>query len=502
MDKWLEDLLITASIILTVSALFYNALEVVDFFADWLIISLFFYFKIPLRLDSYFRTTAFKDDLRIRLGIVFFPALMFLIFSLGFPFGFFLLPEGLRHFSILDVSASILAVLVLALSSIVYFSWSAWNCSDTELAERLWRKTCESDEEFEGDLGLSRRSKIDSFFSRLVSPGAVPMAVCVLLFFATLVLLFVDVLLVILLVFWLTYNVLYEVGQRSSSFQRRSGFAYEFFKNLDRVLAWESLLQSGLVGRMEGIAEVIVMMGCFLMMIPLSVLSLEGFIVMFGFLCQWYVLIVLVQVARRTRYRRKASRSKNPPPSLPRLSDIVLPSCLTLLVVFSFGGYLDLVESQDFVMIFTVLSLALNIGAIVSIVLWARTQETETRDPTMHLGRDRYRLYGIFYSLGLLIALAGKSSQGIVFWTAFSGALILLTTQDSIRMRFRRSDPKIYATVTVFHLGVGIYVILGSAIYFFPELSLLMLAVAALCGVLLLLMWLQTYRIRVLIHAE
>jgi len=502
LNRWLEDFLIVTSIILTVTALFHNVLEVVDFFADWLIISLFFYLKIPSRLDSYFRTTAFRDDLSIRSGLIFFPALIFFLFLLGVPFGFFLLPENLKHFSIFDVSTSILAVLALVFLSIFYFSWRVWNCSDVDLAKRLWRKTCESDEEFEGDFTLSKRSKIDSFFSRLVSPGAVPMAVCVFLFFATCVLLIIDFLLVILLIFWLGYNVFYEVGQRSTSFQRRSGFAYEFFKNIDRVLAWESLLQSGLVGRMEGIIEVIIMMGCFLMLIPLSVLSLEGFIVMFGFLCQWYVLIVLVQVARRTRYRRKTSRSKKPPPSLPKFSNIVLPSCLTLLVVFSLGGYLNLVESQDFVMIFTVLSLTLNISAIVSIALWARTQETKIRDPIKHLGKDRYRLYGIFYSLGLLIALAGKSLQGVIFWTSLSGALILLTTQDSIRTRFRRSDPKIYATLTTLHLAVGIYIILGTAIYFFPELSFLMLTVAILCGVLLLLMWLQTFRIRAFIHAE
>jgi len=171
---------------------------------------------------------------------------------------------------------------------------------------RLWRKTCESDEEFERDLALSERSRIDRFFNRLISPGVVLMAITVILFFATFVLVTIDVLLVLFLACWLVYNIFFEIGQRSSSFQERSGFAYKFFKNLDRVLAWESLLQVGLIGRMEGIIEVIIMMGCFLMIITISVLSLEGFIVMFGFLCQWYVLIILVQIARRKRHSARA----------------------------------------------------------------------------------------------------------------------------------------------------------------------------------------------------
>ena len=504
LDKKLaEDGLIVISIVLTVVSLFYNTYEILDFFVDWLVISVFFYAKIPSRLNSYFRTTMFREDLSIRSGIVFFPGLMFVMFLLGVPFGFFLLPEGLKYVSVLSMSASVLGVIALVFLSIVYFSWRVWNCPDAELAMRFWRKTCESDEEFERDVALSERSRIDKFFSRLVSPGAVPMAISVILFFATCVLMIIDVLLAILLVFWLAYNIFYEIGLRSSSFRKRSGFAYKFFKNLDRVLAWESLLQTGLVGRMEGIIEVIIIMGCFLILIPLSVLSLEGFIVMFGFLCQWYVLIVLIQVARRTRYRKKDSRSRNLPPSLPKYSDIVLPSCLALLLVFSLAGYLNLQESQEFMKIFTVLSVTLNIGAIVSTMLWTRAQEeTEIQDQIEHLGKDRYRLYGIFYSLGLLIALVGKSMQGVMFWTALSGSLILLTTQSTIRMKFHRSEPKTYATVTTLHLAIGIYIILGTAIYFFPELSFLMIAVAILCGVLLLLMWLQTYRIRGLTHVE
>lgn len=494
--KFAEDCLIVTSIILTITSLLFNALEVVDFFVDWLIISLFFYLKIPSRLDSYFQTTTFRKDLSIRLGIVFFPALMFLLFLLSVPLGFFLLPMGLEHLNVLDLSVSVLALIGVVFLSIVYFSWRIWNCSDAKLARRLWRKVSDSDEEFERDIALSERSRIDNFFSKLVSPGVVPMSVSVILFFATCVLMIIDALLAIFLVCWLAYNILYEIQQRSSSFRERSGFAYEFFKNLDEVLAWESLLQPGLAGRMGGIIDVIIMMGCFSILILVSVLNLAAFIVMFGFLCQWYVLIILIQIARRTKYRKQASRSKKLPPKLPRFSNIVLLSCLVMLVGFSVAGYLSLQELQDFVRIFTVLSLILNVSAIVSITLWAKKKNLMMTDSVEPLEKDRYRLYAIFYALGLMIALIGRSMQGIVFWTALSGALILLAMQDVVRKRFQSSGPKTYATVTTLHLAIGIYMILGTAIYFYPELSTLVIAVATISGFLLLLMWLQLFRIR------
>lgn len=500
--RFAEDCLIVTSIFLTIVSLLHNTFEIFDFLVDWLVISLFFYTKVSSRLNSYFRTTVFREDLWIRFGIVFFPALMFFLFLLSVPLGFFLLPKGLEHLNVLDLSASVLGVIGVVFLSIVYFSWRIWNCSDAKLAMRLWRKVCESDEEFKRDVALSKVSRIDNFFSKLVSPGVVPMAISVILFFGTCVLMMIDVLLAIFLVSWLAYNILYETGQRSSSFQERSGFAYEFFKNLDGVLAWESLLQPGLAGKMGGIIEVIIIMGCFSILILVSLLNLAAFIVMFGFLCQWYVLIVLIQIARRSRYRKQASRSKKPPPKLPKFSNVVLPSCLTILVGFSVIGYLNLQESKDFVCILSVLSLILNIGAIASITLWAKRKKPNMDNSVELLEKDRYRLYAIFYALGLMIGLIGKSMDGIVFWTALSGALVLLAAQDIVRARFQKSGPKKYATVTTLHLAVGIYIILGTAIYFFPELSTLMIAVAALSGFLLLLMWLQILRIRSLNHVE
>ncbi|UCE29503.1 MAG: hypothetical protein JSV85_01905 [Candidatus Bathyarchaeota archaeon] len=499
MEKQLfEDGFIIASIALTTAALFHGTFEIADFFVNYLLISWFFYTKIPLRLDSYFRTTAFREDLSIKSGIVLFPALMFLVFTLGRPFGFLLLPQGLKRFALLSVDASVLGVIAVALLSIIYFSWRAWNCPDTKLAMRLWRKTCESDEEFEHDLALSSESRIDHYFNRLVSPGAVPMGITVILFFAAYVLMIIDVLLVILLACWLAYNILFEVGRRSSDFSRRSNSAYKFFKNLDRVLVWESLLRFGLVGRMENVVGAIIVTGCFLLLITISIISLEAFIVMFGFLCQWYVLVVLIQIARRTRYRPRALRNESLLPSLPNYSNVVLPFCLTLLLVFSLGGYLDLTESQLFMRAFTIMSLSLNVGVIVSVVLWARSGKR----PATQLRMDRYRLFGIFYLSGLFVALAGKSIQGVIFWTALSGALIFLTTQRSIHARYQRSDPKICATATTLHFAIGVYTILGTAAYFFPELSFLMLSAAMLSGVLFLLMWVQTFRIRTLAQTE
>jgi len=170
-----------------------------------------------------------------------------------------------------------------------------------------------------------------------------------------------------------------------------------------------------------------------------------------------------------------------------------------MLVCFSLYGYLNLQESQNFVPIFTVLSLILNIAAIISIAPWGtKKQKIERENLPESLEKDRYRLYVIFYFLGLMLALVGKRMHGITFWTALSGALFLLASHDDVRKRFQESDLKTYATVTTLYMAIGIYTILGTAIFFFSELSFLMIAIAVLFGILLLLMWLQTFRTRAL----
>ncbi len=496
-----EDYLIVVSIILTTASIFYEDLEFLAVPVDWCVICLFFCTKIPLRLDSYFRTTVFRKDLSIRLGLVFFPAVMLFLLALTDPFGFFLLPKELANRGILDFSFSVLGVIAVVFVAIFYFSWRVWKYSDPALAERLWRKTCESTEDYDRDWILYKTSRIDRFLTKVMAPGVAPTVVSVVLLFSWLILAISDVLLAMLLIFWLAYNVLYEVSQRQTSLKNRSKSAYRFVKKLDRVLAWEGLLTAALSGGVGGIMEVIILTGCFCLLILLSIGSLASFIGMFGFLCQWYVLIVLIQIARRIGFRKMTTRTSQPP-TLPKFSNVALPFCLIMLAGFSIAGYMDFQQSPDALRIFAIMFLCLNIATIISTVLWIKKTRDEKnarvikKKQNPSLKYDSYRLYAAFYALGLPIALLGKSLDGFVFWTALSGALIFLSNDDIVRDRFRESSPKTYATLTTLHIAIGGYVILGFAIWFIPELLFLLISAATVIGALLIIMWVQTVRIR------
>jgi len=494
--KFVENCLIVISVVLTTASLINNSIGIAAVLVDWSLIALFIYTKIPSSLDSYFQTTAFRKDMSIRLGLVFFPAIIFFLFLPSAPFGFFLLPKGLEDLTTMDLSVPILGAVAIVFISIFYFYWRIWNCFDSKLAQKLWRKASESEEDYKRDLALAERSRIDRFFTRSVGTGLIPMAVSVILFFSWLILAIIDVLLAIFLLSWLTYNVLYEIIKKHTSLRNRIGFTYKFFVRLDKVLAWESLVQTGLAGTVGGVMEVIMITGCFCLLILTSFVSLAAFIVMFGLLSQWYVLIVLVQIARRNRYQKKASKKSKPPPTLPNYSNIVLTACLIMLVGFSVAGYMDIQESRDALRIFLVLFLMLNIATATSIALWTRKKKSKKTgfDFGKSLRNDNYRLYAIFYALGLLLALLGKSLRGVGFWTTLSGALILLNTHDSIRKKFRKTTPTTFATVTTLHMALGTYIILGSAINFIPELSTLMITLAVILGALLILMWLETLR--------
>ena len=134
--KYAENCLIIASVILTIASLLYDPIEIVAIPIDWFLISLLFYTKIPSKLDSYFQTTIFKKDLSIRLGLVFFPAIMFFLFLLSDPFGFFLLPKALENLNILDFSVSVLGTIAMVFISIICFSWRVNACPSAQSANK------------------------------------------------------------------------------------------------------------------------------------------------------------------------------------------------------------------------------------------------------------------------------------------------------------------------------------------------------------------------------
>jgi hypothetical protein len=317
-----------------------------------------------------------------------------------------------------------------------------------------------------------------------------------MLFLSWLILMITDILFVMLLVLLLTYNLLYEVGRRSTSLTERNRLAYRFFNSLDGMLTWEDLLQTGLSHRIGGIMEVLMLTACFLLLALVSLLSLAAFIIMFGLLSQWYVLVVLVQIGRRRRYEMKVSAATKPP-TLPQRCDLVLLACLAMLIGFSAAGYADLQKSTYTLEVFLALSAILNIATLASVTFWRiRQRSGRSNWYCENLKNDRYRLYSILYSLGFPVALLGKSFDGLGLWSVLTGALVWLSTDDSVRKRFRDASPVKYATVTTLHMAIGVSSIIGLIFYFLPELSLLAVTATIVFSILLAWMWIQKFRMR------
>lgn len=494
--KLAENCLVTISVAATIVSLYNDSIEVFAVFLDWTLILLFFYTRIPAALDSYFRTKVFREDLSLKVGIIFFPSITFFLFLLSVPFGFFLLPKVFQTLSIFDLSVSIFGTMLLVFVSIFYFSWRTWY--HKQVALKLWRKTCTSQKQFEREQKKIDKPGLESFLTKYMSPGIPLMAVTVVLFFGWLILSIIDIIFAAFLLIWLTYNLVYEVSNRKTSLTKRNLAVFKSWRKLDEKIAWESLIRTALAGSVSGVMDIIIITGSFTLLILISLLNLAAFIIMFGLLSSWYLLVVLIQLARRDRYRIKLSSEKSFP-TLPPYVDLILAGCLATIVGFAAATYMQLYNLQIALKIFLILSVALNMGAFVSIGFWTKRKnatDSGGKKPKMikSLHRDRYRLAAIFFVVGLPIALLGNDIKGIIFWTALSGSLILLSFSNDIRKRTENTGPVTFATVATFHLGFGIYVILSSALYIFPELGSMLEIVMVILGILLGLMWVQTYK--------
>ncbi len=494
--NYIENSLIVTSIALTIVSLSYDSVQIPAFSLDCVLVSLLFYTKIPSMLDKYFQTSVFKKDKTIRMGLVVFPATLLSLFALSTPFGFSLLPGDLKKYAVLDLFVPIFGAVALVFISMFYFSWRVRNTSDSGLIEKLWRKACESEDDYQSDKLLSERSKIDRLLTESIATGIVPMTVSVMLFFSWLILIVTDVLFVMFLMLLLTYNLLYEINKRSGTLTERNRLTYRLFSSLDQIVTWEDLVQTGLSRRISGIMEVLALTASFLLLVLVSLLSVAAFIVMFGLLSQWYVLLVIVQIGRRGKYKLKGSTAAKPP-TLPHRCDFVLVFCLVMLLGFSMASYADLQKSTYVPQVFLVLSVILNVATISSVIFWRIREKSGLNNRGReNLGNDKYRLHGILYLLGFPVALLGKTLQGIVFWSVLNGALVWLSTDDSVRNRFKSANPQKYATMTTLHMAIGAFSIIGLIFYFLPELYPLAVVATMVFSVLLTWMWIQKFRMR------
>lgn len=495
--KILENCLILIEIATLILSFVISDIEMVSAFTGWLLIVLFSWVRLPRILNKYFKTNVFKRDFSLKFGIVFFPACMFTTLLLTPPFAYFLLPHNLRILALLDFSAAVIGVLIMVFISIFYFSWRIWRYSDVAL--KLWRKSCYSKEEFEWDLKQSSGSGIRSRINKYMSPGVTLMALSVILFFGWLILCIFDILMITFLFLWLTYNFMYEIRYKHTKFRERTKKVYRFFVDIDQILVWEVLLRTGLRRSISGIIDVITVTGSFFIIILASLLSLEAFIVMFGFLGAWYFLIVLIQMAREAKFKADAHTKtlNNDTPSLPVHVDTVLAGYSILIIGFSIMAFQQVGYDSRISLTFLICSMMLNIMALSSITFWIKRKNkglTTMNVVKNGLNKNRIRLYAIFFVWGLPIALAGKNFSWIMFWVIFTGSLMLLSLYDLIKSKINTNHPVIHATILTVHLAMGAYLILGAAMWIFPELKLLLEFAMIIIGVLLLCMWIQTYR--------
>jgi hypothetical protein len=462
-------------------------------------LTLFYFFtRIPTALNRYFRTKAFRSDFALRFSFVVFPLAMFSAFFLFYPFAYLFLPDPLQIMATphgFEIAVMTNAMLIFAF--VTFYSWRLWRYP--EVALRLWRKSSSSQKEFEWDVERSRNPSRLSTLNRFMSPGVTPSAIAVMLFLALLILSIFDIMLIGFLLLWLGHNILYELRKRQTGFLKRSASAVRFFRIFDQTVTWEGILKTGLRGNVGGIWDAFVLFMCFTLLVIPSVSSFAGFIVMFGLLGSWYTIIVLVQIMRRLGIvTNKTLTDPTKLRVLPPHKDLALSGTLSLIAAFSFLMSYQFLESITRLAALIGASLAVNAISILSVWHWTRERVRLTQGERWETdrNRDRYRIDAIFWFSGLPIALVGWGSKGLLFWTMFSGSVILLSLSDRILSKTLKSTPGTFATLRTLYMTLVVCLILGSAAWFFPELGPALEVLAVLLGFLLAVMWVLFYKWR------
>jgi len=492
-----ENGMIAIGVVLIFLGLVNRMADLAAFFFGSSLTLFYFFTKIPSALDRYFRTKAFRLDLALRFSFVVFPLVMFLTFFMYYPFAHLFLPEPLQIVRVsYGFEVAMMANVALIFASITFYSWRLWRYPDAAL--RLWRKVSGSQREFELDFQQSQTGGNLSALNRFICPGVAPMAIAVLLFLALLILRIFDVLLIGFLLLWLGHNVLHELGRRQSEFLRTLTPAIRFFRFFDQTVTWEGILRTGLRGNVSGIWDTFVLFMCFVLLIIPSVSSLAGFIVMFGFLGSWYLIIVLVQIMRRLgTVVNKAEAKSNQLHVLPPHKDLALTGILSLIAVFSLLMTYPLLEAKTRLGVLIIASLVVNAINFFSIWRWAREHERPKRRANgVYRNRDRYRIDAIFLFSGLPIALIVSGAEGLLFWMMFSGAVILLSLSDRMLSKTSKSTPRICASYRVLYMTLIVCLIFGSAMWFFPESRLTLEILAPLMGFLIAMMGILFYKWR------
>ena len=496
----IEDFFVAATAALTILQLFNDSLEIPAFALDSALVVWLIYDKVPRFLNRRFsdEDKAFTSDIRLKLGLVFFPFTMFFLFAFNLYLGMLLLPKSLHGVNTLELGHSIFGIVVLVFVSIYYFSWHLWKYPD--LAEQLWKMTSWTETEFEKEKATASRSKLYSLVSKYLGPGIVPMAVCALLFMGWLVLTINDLLMVGLLLLWLFNNILRQLPL--------NGILNKWDNLTERDFLWKAVARAG-IASLDSVLDAILIILGFTIIVLLALIGWSTFIGMIFFLNGWYFLIVLFQIGLRSNTRVKIKEKKQSLydasfVSMPRHVDLILLCSFAMIVTFSLSAFFEV--SKFFRTSFAFTSISLNLGGLATIIWWWKRQkrryrlseekEIEKIRLKRDLLRDRYRLYATIFFLGLPIVVAAAVFSALVLWVGLIGGVILLCFDADFRKKVQKQKAWVYASLLTAYMGTGIFMVLGAAMYGLPELKTFLVPVGVLFTILLVVYWLAIFRIK------
>lgn len=144
--------------------------------------------------------------------------------------------------------------------------------------------------------------------------------------------------------------------------------------------------------------------------------------------------------------------------------------------------------------------------ALATILWWLKKQEKRYRlsekkeeeklKLTKDLLRDRYRLYATIFFRGLPIVAATELFSALVLWIGIVGGIILLCFNADFRKKVQKEKAGAYASLLTAYMGIGIFMVLGAAMYGLPELETFLIPVGVLFAILLVVYWLAIFRIK------
>jgi len=494
-----EDFFVAVSVALTILQLFNSSLEIPAFVLNLALVVWLIYDKIPRFLNRRFsdKDKAFTSHVWLRFGLSLFPFTMFTLFALNIYLGYFLLPKSLHGVNSLELGHSIFGIIVIIFVSIYYFSWWLWKYEN--LAEQLWKMTTWTETEFEKEKATAEKSRLYSLVSKYLGPGIVPMAVCALLFMGWLVVMISDLLMAGLLLLWLFNNILHQLPLTS---------ALERWDNIvQRDFVWKAVARAG-IASLDSVLDAIMIILGFMIIVLLATISWSAFIVVMIFFNGWYILFILFAVGLRSsaRIRVKEMRQdseKTSYMSMPNFKDLILVCSLAMIAIFSLSV---LVQISDFALTFAYVAIPLNICALFTIILWllnpdkrcrpSKQNEEEKRKLRKDLSRDRYRLYATICFLGLPIVAAASVFSALVVWIGVVGGVILLCFDADFRKKVQKQKAWVYASLLTAYMGMGIFMVLGAAMYGLPELKTFLIPVGIMFTILLAVYWLAIFRIK------